>query len=1180
MSSVGNTLAKVDPGPALKSVGKTIESGVREIGKGAESVGREIGKVGEAAAKDPIGTTLKVAAIATGQAWALPLISAGTVIANGGSLDQALKAGAISAAASMVAYGISQGLDTAFANELTSSVGDASLVSSNTLANGSIQHIFSDGSTILQGLDGAISTTAATIAPSIASQLPAGMLQSITNAMANAGGSAAMTALQGGDLNEILLSGVSSGAGSFAGTQTTSQLKNLGLNNKVAEVLGRTTGAATAGAVQGQDASQIFNTALVNNIVRTSLNEAGTALKNTEVARGLTKSLNETIQPFKDSVNSAKQSFLDQAKKLTDLQTEADSTAKSLIEQGNVLKTEAETYASENVNPAATIANKAYETATASFSEYKSASDEFGELVKKYDEAKAANNIELANQYADQANALIPKVNAATEKYNADYNAYDVAKNDFESKNQTYLGYVDKLNNLNTEYTSVYKPVEDQLAIVKEKADGFNTSVDDMQNTLNQQAKNVEEAYTKASDYSPIAKSTFEKLYGETGDLTRASTLSEQINVLPENNQRMYEFATNFGLRPEDAIQFAPDVSKMSLVAAQTFYDSLSQNPDAASAFNTANKINSLNDAQQDSFYNAKLKGLDTAQALDVANNVGGASREQQNIYIDSVKSGLGGPLASLFSAAQGLTGSGTQLQDINDVNLAKLKTEEAKNAYRYYTYGGLGGDQALAMAKGQDDAILAQGTGTQGAGTSGSYLPPSSETSFFDAKRFNPETQQWEPIPIGEPETGGMGGGTGTATGTNESGLRLTQRDIDQYRAEGVPEEELQKLVDKYGITNNVPTVDQPDYYQSLIDKIFADKNVKAKTLATQAPSTGGQTPTPGGQTPTQPSVLPEGYSYTAPPMGIYTTVQPKDGYRYAYGPSGDRIEVPVTGGSGGTQPGTGGGGGTQPGTGVGGGTEPGAGGGGGTQPGTGAGGGTGGTGTGGTGTGGTGGGFGIGGIGGGGFAIPGGMGLLAQDATGGIKNLTAGLTNRMDYNLSGLPSDEDMVNPMYNAPQIIQHAADGGAVYDPFSTKDTAGGSGISGALTPSLTKAQLNYILTGLPDYLQRRADGGHIEGHNPQFYSEGGLNSLENRYVKGDGDGTSDDVPAMLANGEFVIPADVVSKLGNGSNDAGANVLDEFLQVIRKHAQNHDPKKLPPDSKGPLAYLIDAQRRAKA
>jgi len=1140
MSSVGNTLAKIDPGPALKSVGKTIESGVREIGKGAEGLGREVGKVGQAAINDPVGTTLKVAAIATQQYWALPLISAGTVVANGGSIEDAVKAGAISYAASVIAVGIADGLNEAFANELTSSVGDASLQATNRLADGSIQHVFTDGSTIVQGVNGAISTTAATVAPSIASQLPVGMLQSINTAMANAGGSAAMTALQGGDLNEILLSGVSSGAGSFAGTQTTSQLKNLGLNNKVAEVLGRTTGAATSGAVQGQDASQIFNTALVNNIVRTSLSEAGTALKNTEVAKGLTKSLNETIQPFKDSVNNTKQSFLDQAKKLTDLQTEADSTAKSLIEQGNVLKTEAETYASENVNPAATIANKAYETATASFSEYKSASDEFGELVKKYDEAKAANNIELANQYADQANALIPKVNAATEKYNADYNAYDVAKNDFESKNQTYLGYVDKLTNLNTEYTSVYKPVEDQLAIVKEKADGFNVSVEEMQNTLNQQAKNVEEAYTKASDYSPIAKSTFEKLYGETGDLTRASTLSEQINVLPENNQRMYEFATNFGLRPEDAIQFAPDLSKMSLVATQTFYDSLSQNPDAAGAFNTAKQINSLSDAEQDSFYNAKLKGLNTEQALDVASNVGGASKEQQNLYIDTIKSGLGSPLASLFSAAQSLTGPGTQLQDVNDANLAQLKTQQAKDAYGLYLNAGYNNSQALTLAKIEDQSPLVYDDGS-------SLLGKNPDTQYVSS----PKGEVILGLPIGVPN--GVPNGTVTvsqeSSPANPSFVIPTEKikELDAKLESGqITEEEYDKQYKQLVQPPEQPQYtppDQPDYYQSLIDRIFTSPETKAKTLAKTTPGTG----TSGG---TQP--------------GTGTGTQPGTG-------TGTQ---PGTGTGGGTQPGTGGGGGgTQPGTGVGGGTEPGAGGGGGTQPGTGAGGGTGGTGTGG-------GGFGIGGIGGGGFAIPGGMGLLSQDATGGIKNLTAGLTNRMDYNLSGLPSDEDMVNPMYNAPQIIQHAADGGAVYDPFSTKDTAGGSGISGALTPSLTKAQLNYILTGLPDYLQRRADGGHIEGHNPQFYSEGGLNSLENRYVKGDGDGTSDDVPAMLANGEFVIPADVVSKLGNGSNDAGANVLDEFLQVIRKHAQNHDPKKLPPDSKGPLAYLIDAQRRAKA
>ena len=108
-------------------------------------------------------------------------------------------------------------------------------------------------------------------------------------------------------------------------------------------------------------------------------------------------------------------------------------------------------------------------------------------------------------------------------------------------------------------------------------------------------------------------------------------------------------------------------------------------------------------------------------------------------------------------------------------------------------------------------------------------------------------------------------------------------------------------------------------------------------------------------------------------------------------------------------------------------------------------------------------------------------------------------------------------------------------------------------------------------------QEYAQGGDVEGHNPQFFSEGGLGTLDNTYVKGDGDGTSDSVPAMLANGEFVIPADVVSKLGNGSNDAGADVLGEFLATIRSHAQNHDPKELPPESKGALAYLLDAKRK---
>ena len=103
----------------------------------------------------------------------------------------------------------------------------------------------------------------------------------------------------------------------------------------------------------------------------------------------------------------------------------------------------------------------------------------------------------------------------------------------------------------------------------------------------------------------------------------------------------------------------------------------------------------------------------------------------------------------------------------------------------------------------------------------------------------------------------------------------------------------------------------------------------------------------------------------------------------------------------------------------------------------------------------------------------------------------------------------------------------------------------------------------------------AEGGEAE-HTPEFYSEGGM---KNTYVQGDGDGTSDSVPAMLANGEFVIPADVVSSLGNGSNDSGSKVLDNFLQTIRQHKQQHAPNKLPPDSKGVLSYLSEANHKVK-
>lgn len=201
----------------------------------------------------------------------------------------------------------------------------------------------------------------------------------------------------------------------------------------------------------------------------------------------------------------------------------------------------------------------------------------------------------------------------------------------------------------------------------------------------------------------------------------------------------------------------------------------------------------------------------------------------------------------------------------------------------------------------------------------------------------------------------------------------------------------------------------------------------------------------------------------------------------------------------------------------------------------------------------------------------LPSGIEDLSGGLTGSsdlIKNLTPGLTAaKQDYVLSGLPDIDETVNPV--------RFEEGGSV-DPYATDTTIGKS----TLKPALTKAQLNYVLTGLPGNLIGKAEGGSIQNHNPEFFSEGGLGSMKNRYVKGKGDGTSDSIPAMLANGEFVIPADVVSSLGNGSNDAGATILDEFLKTIRKHKRAADVKKLPPDSKGPLGYLLEAKRKVKA
>lgn len=92
-----------------------------------------------------------------------------------------------------------------------------------------------------------------------------------------------------------------------------------------------------------------------------------------------------------------------------------------------------------------------------------------------------------------------------------------------------------------------------------------------------------------------------------------------------------------------------------------------------------------------------------------------------------------------------------------------------------------------------------------------------------------------------------------------------------------------------------------------------------------------------------------------------------------------------------------------------------------------------------------------------------------------------------------------------------------------------------------------------------------------------YAAGGIASLGGysdggQLLRGPGDGVSDDIPATigdkqparLADGEFVVPARIVSELGNGSTEAGARKLYAMMDRIKK-ARSKSMKNIAANSK---------------
>ncbi len=91
------------------------------------------------------------------------------------------------------------------------------------------------------------------------------------------------------------------------------------------------------------------------------------------------------------------------------------------------------------------------------------------------------------------------------------------------------------------------------------------------------------------------------------------------------------------------------------------------------------------------------------------------------------------------------------------------------------------------------------------------------------------------------------------------------------------------------------------------------------------------------------------------------------------------------------------------------------------------------------------------------------------------------------------------------------------------------------------------------------------------NDTMYAAEGGIMDAPG-YVSGPGNGRDDVINARLSDGEYVIDAESVSMLGDGSNAAGAKMLDDMRKKLRMHKGKVLAKgRFSPDAKSPLEYM---------
>ena len=220
----------------------------------------------------------------------------------------------------------------------------------------------------------------------------------------------------------------------------------------------------------------------------------------------------------------------------------------------------------------------------------------------------------------------------------------------------------------------------------------------------------------------------------------------------------------------------------------------------------------------------------------------------------------------------------------------------------------------------------------------------------------------------------------------------------------------------------------------------------------------------------------------------------------------------------------------------------------------------------------------------------------------------LAAGAVSGISSAIKYKPSDAAVANTKTNATDAATPAPDAGTSKKDWSTALTLGGLGLAGAallggnssssipaaVVASITPAQKEYLSRPSVafDWKKLQADATLNNMGIGQFMSNKWNDVMSGKYniqpvvnkarggalsylAGGLGSGRDDTISAKLSDGEYVIDAETVALLGDGSNKAGAKKLD----LMRKEIRMQKGKKLAkgaisPDAKSPLNYLRGA------